>query len=227
MSALVKEDRHDIDLREGSSLSWYHYALMIIAPVAALVFVWEEYLEDRFIARNFGVVREGEIFRSGQLSPSLIEDVLLDNKIKVIIDLNGLDEGRIGEFQKAELSTADRLGVEVHRFPLKGDGTGNVERYADAIELMQKCVVDKKPVLVHCAAGAQRTGGVVASYRMLVEGKSAHEAVEELCIYESRRHKNEKVVEYVNEHVDELAKILAERKVIAEVPIESPVMLLR
>lgn len=224
MSTLTQDTAEALGTNDGSTLSWYHYALMVIAPVAVLVYVWEEVLEDRFIARNFGVVEEGLIYRSGQISATLIEGVLVDHGIKVIIDLNGLDEGQTGEYQQAEIETAQHLGIDVQRFPLKGDGTGDIRCYADAIEVISKCVQDNKPVLVHCAAGAQRTGGVIASYRMLLQGKTPYEAVEELCQYESRRHKNETVVNYVNSQLPELAALLKERGVIASIPAELPVM---
>ena len=227
MSTLMQEAPEDLDIQDiqdRSGLSWYHYALLIIAPVAALVYLWEEVLEDRFIARNFGVVEAGEIYRSGQISGSLIEGILIDNGIKVIIDLNGIDTGKIGEYQQAELQAAQKHNIEVLRFPLRGNGTGSIETYADAVEAIKKCHDEHRPVLVHCAAGAQRTGGVIASYRMLVEGKSPEFAVEELCQYESRRHKNETVVGYVNDNIVELASILKKRGVIESEPESAPVM---
>lgn len=39
---------------------------------------------------------------------------------------------------------------------------------------------DNQPVLLHCRHGADRTGTVIAAYRMVVEGWSAEEAIEEM-----------------------------------------------
>ncbi len=203
---------------QAGRLAWYHYLIAILALVAVGVYVWEEILEDRFVPRNWGVVEDGAIYRSGQISPWLIESMLVDHQIKQIIDLNGIDTGKTGEFQKAEITAAQRLGIELSRYPLKGDGTGDIQQYAHAISKIVDCQKKGEPVLVHCAAGAQRTGGVIASYRMLVEHKTPQEAVEELCVYESRRHKNKTVVDYVNTHLSELASILQERGVIEDLP---------
>ncbi|MFS8084260.1 MAG: fused DSP-PTPase phosphatase/NAD kinase-like protein, partial [Acidobacteriota bacterium] len=40
-----------------------------------------------------------------------------------------------------------------------------------------------KPVYVHCRSGANRTGVMVAAYRVLVEGASAEKAIEEMRLY--------------------------------------------
>lgn len=39
---------------------------------------------------------------------------------------------------------------------------------------------ENQPVLLHCRHGADRTGTVIASYRMVVEGWSAEQAIEEM-----------------------------------------------
>ena len=45
---------------------------VIVAVIGGGIWVWEEVLEDRLIPKRFGVVVPGSIYRSGQLSPTLI-----------------------------------------------------------------------------------------------------------------------------------------------------------
>ena len=49
---------------------------LIVAVVAAAIWTWEEVLEDRLIPKRFGVVVPGSIYRSGQLSPTLVQKTL-------------------------------------------------------------------------------------------------------------------------------------------------------
>ena len=59
-------------------------------------------------------------------------------------------------------------------------------------------------VLVHCHAGSQRTGGVVACYRMLFEGWSFDRALEEMEHYGWRPDRDAVLREYLERHLPEI-----------------------
>lgn len=184
--------------------------------------LWSEVLKYRFIVKRFGVVEPGLIYRSGQISKWLIEDTLKQYEIAVVIDLNGIEVG--DPHQPVEIETVERLGLELHRVPLAGNGTGDIRQYAEAIRLMHESTRAGRPVLVHCAAGTQRTGGVVACYRMLVQGKPASEACAEMIRYEWDPEDDRELLEYVNANMGELAELLVKNGVIAEAPNPLPVL---
>ena len=73
--------------------------------------------------------------------------------------------------------TAAALGMERYVFRMEGDGTGNPNAYVQALRVITDPT--KQPVLVHCAAGAQRTSGCVILYRNLIEGVDFDRAYEE------------------------------------------------
>ena len=51
---------------------------------------------------------------------------------------------------------------------------------AELIQTAKILAETKEPILVHCKDGSNRTGLVIAAYRILVEGWSANEAEEEM-----------------------------------------------
>ena len=188
-------------------------ALVVVAGIG----VWDTF-KYRFIAKRFGVVVPGKVYRSGQISRWMLDETISEHKIGAIVDLQGIDPA--SEHQQYEIAAAERLGVELHRFPLAGDGTGEIERYADAVETIAVCERAGKPVLVHCAAGSQRTGGAVAAYRLLVRGESPQEARSELERF--KWDPESPLIGYLNEHMAELARMLVERGVIERVPEPLP-----
>src|SRR5262249_46316236 len=142
---------------------------------------WEKVVRDRIIPKKWGVVVPGKVYRSGQISKELIESVLTKNGIRAIINLQSADPDDAN--QEAERSVATAHGIAQYRFPLGGDGTGQIGNYADAIANLTRLEAEGTPVLVHCAAGAQRTGGVVAAYRVLVRQESPQLAYAEMRSY--------------------------------------------
>jgi protein-tyrosine phosphatase len=193
-----------------------------IATVAALVLIWEEIVKYRVIAKRWGVVVPGRIYRSGQISKWVLPRKLQEHGIEVVVDLTNIVPDDI--HQQAEIATLKRLGIEHHRFRLTGDGSGDIQNYANAIGMLAECEQAGRPVLVHCAAGAQRTGGVVAAYRVLVRGELPRDAYAELSRYGWKAHKDQRLLTYLNGHMRELAQLLVERGVIDSVPDPLPVV---
>ncbi|MBN1361399.1 MAG: dual specificity protein phosphatase family protein [Sedimentisphaerales bacterium] len=186
------------------------------------VWTWEEVIEDRVIPKRWGVVEAGIICRSGQLSAALVKRTLIEHGIKVIVNLTA--ETNADKDQQAEREAAQELGIEVKRFPLRGDGTGDITQYAGAVEAVVEAKRAGKPVLVHCAAGSQRTGGTIAFYRLLVEGRSPAFVVEEMTRYDWDPKDDTILLEYINAHIGELAAMLKDRGVIEEIPDPLPVL---
>lgn len=177
-------------------------------------------VKDRFIVKRWGVVEPDRFYRSGQISRWLIEDQLQEAGIDTIVDLNGLDPG--DPHQREEIASAERLEIPIYRFPLRGDGTGEVTRYADALSRVHESLGENQKVLVHCHAGTQRTGGVVFLYRVLVQNASVADATRELQQYGWSLEDGRPLAEYLRDHMAEIAALLVERGVIAEVPQPLP-----
>jgi len=158
-----------------SPLLWL--ALAALAVFCA-VGVWKRAIRPHVFPKNFGVVEAGQIYRSGELSPEAMRRVVADHGIKTVIDFGAHEAGSPSEMR--ERRVCDVLGVERYQMRLEGDSQGNANYYVQALRLMNDPA--KRPILVHCAAGSERTGCAVILYRHVVQGKPIddvyHEAYE-------------------------------------------------
>lgn len=151
-------------------------ALVLVAAVVLIIYVWEKLnLEDQVIPRNFDVVEAGHVYRSGRLTPRTLTKVVRAHEIKTIIDFGSFEPG---SDVAASMHDADeRLGVRRHLLPVRGNGTGDPNRYVEALRL----IADEAnhPVLVQCSAGSQRTGVCLVLYRIILQDWSLDAAYEE------------------------------------------------
>ncbi len=150
---------------------------------------------DNLIPRNFAVVDEGKLYRSGRLTPAATKSVVEANGIKTIVDL-GAYEG-IPTDEKLAQRTAEALGVRRITFTLDGDGTGHPMGYVEALRIIRDPA--NQPVLVHCAAGAQRTSVCVMLYRSLTQGASYEQSIDEAMDHKHDPKKNPRLWPYVQQ----------------------------
>jgi|PlaIllAssembly_1097288.scaffolds.fasta_scaffold00068_21 tyrosine-protein phosphatase SIW14 len=70
---------------------------------------------------------------------------------------------------------------EYHNIPL--DGMLTHIRASDLMRIVDTLIYVPKPALVHCLLGADRTGAVVAAYRIMVNHMPLQEAIAEMKDY--------------------------------------------
>jgi|SRR5581483_8815413 len=133
--------------------------------------------------RNFHVVKQGVLYRSGQLSLPGLKRILHDHGIKTIVTLRGPygDDDPVPDLD--EENYCRKQGYFYYRLSPKpwwdDDGTSpadaNVRQFVDVLRDPVH-----HPVLVHCFAGMHRTGAFCAVYRMEFEGWSNARAIAEM-----------------------------------------------
>jgi protein tyrosine/serine phosphatase len=192
----------------------------LIALVALLAIALAAGSWWRSRVNNWGVVEPGEIYRSGQLSRHVIRQVLAKNKIATIVALGADKDG--GPDIAAEQKAARDLGIDRHDYGLNGDGIGDPEVYVKAIDVIVRSTQQGKPVLVHCHSGGQRTGGVIAVYRMLIERKTPQEAYAEMRRYGFDIRTNPGLIPFLNANMAHWVTELRQRKVIDAAPAVLP-----
>jgi protein tyrosine/serine phosphatase len=184
--------------------------------IVSMLIAWEKFIEDYVIPKNFGVVEAGQIYRSGHISPLLIKKTLMKYNIKGVISLIGDSTSNV--FDNAERKAASELGIERLIFGLRGNGTGDVNDYAKIIAAICRFQREGKPVLIHCASGAERTGGVIAVYRLIVQRKDVGFVREEMSHYGFNPDVDINLRRFLNDNMMEIAKRLKQMGVINQVP---------
>ena len=169
----------------------------IIALFALItsVYIFIEEVRPRVFPKRFGEVVENEIFRSGRIHEDIYSSVLKDNEIDVIISFTERKPNH--NWQLHEIEIAKDLDIPIYRFPLKGDGTGNPAEYQKALVKLKQEENAGKKILLHCAAGTNRTGGAVFLYRTIFEEIADNKAISEMKLYDFSINDNEHLISYL------------------------------
>jgi protein tyrosine/serine phosphatase len=170
------------------------WALFAVIALGVLVLAAYPFKKHRyqFLTRNFGVVEEGKIFRSGYLEPWPLERMVRKHDLETVVTLtsdNGPNDLREGE-------TLERLGVDLVRYSMPGSGCADFDLLEEAAGIVAETT--RHPLLVHCSAGSNRTGAVVAVWRVVHEGWSLEQAFEEIAQF----HQPPRVEEDLRAHLE-------------------------
>ncbi len=124
---------------------------------------------------RFAEVEAGEIYRGGFPAADHLDSLAEEKRVRTVVSLTGFEsKPKYLEEQRA----AERLGLQLLRYPMPGDGCGPYEMMDRAAE----AIGDQKnwPVFFHCAAGKQRSNAAQAAYRLKKCGWTVDQALEEL-----------------------------------------------
>lgn len=194
-------------------------ATVVALVVAAAIWFWRYGVRDHVIPRNFGVVEAGQIYRSGRLTPRATEQVVREHRIRTIIDL-GAYTGDAVSTRVAE-QTARALGVRRVVFTLEGDGTGDPQQYAEALRIMADPA--SQPVLIHCAAGAQRTSVCIMLYRRIFQGVPLEQSLGEAMEHRHDPRDNPALWSYVTRWADAIERAVRDGTPVDRTTPEAPV----
>jgi len=157
------------------------FSKRILIPLACLTFsgiatgAYPAYLR---LEGNFHTVVKGQLYRSAQPSPSQLEAYVRDHGIRSVINLRPPREK--GTWYSAEVATAQRLGLRHVDFPMSASKVLSPQRADELVRLMASL---PKPILVHCQAGADRTGLASALYGNRIAGLDEEAAERQLSFY--------------------------------------------
>jgi protein tyrosine/serine phosphatase len=151
-------------------------ALIAFAAVAAVglgIWLTVETRRNRLVWDHFDVVKDGILYRSGQLNATQLEAAVRRYGVQTVISFQvpgrGLD---------SERAHAKALGVDFMSLPMPGDGFGREDQFR---EVLAACAdPERRPVLIHCARGTCRTGAAVALYRFERDGWTVEDVAAEM-----------------------------------------------
>lgn len=124
------------------------------------------------IRENLHAVIDGELYRSAQPTPEMLQRVQRDLGVRSVINLRGIWAGE--SWFDDEVASSAELGLELHHIDMATFNLAPPEELRKLIAVYDSC---PRPVLIHCRHGADRTGLAVAIYQILYCGKSLDEAM--------------------------------------------------
>lgn len=108
---------------------------------------------------NFHSVVVGELYRSNQPTPERLALYQRNDHIRSVLNLRGAQPG--APWYEAERKAAEQLGLTLIDFPMSDHEVLSAARIDALVRALAEA---PKPLLVHCKAGADRSGLASALY---------------------------------------------------------------
>jgi protein tyrosine/serine phosphatase len=180
---------------------WRVAAVAVVAVVGAAVaagIVGRDYL----LAKRFAVVEPGSLYRSGYNEPGPLRRILGDHGIRHILCLANYpaDSPR----GRKEHAVAAEQGATVTVLPMPGNGCAPFEVLDEAADFLADPA--NRPLLVHCAAGVQRTNAALIAYRLKYRGWSLDRALADAEAYWLDRDENPQLYRHLARYAAYLAR---------------------
>jgi len=133
---------------------------------------WAEFLQ---LTGNIHEVEPGKLYRSAQLSPEQLQDLIKTQNIRTVINLRGARPGE--NWYDNEVKVIRATGVSYITLPLSANHEPDSQTLAKLTEILDNA---PQPILVHCKAGADRTGLASALFELRKMGKPVDQAEDQL-----------------------------------------------
>ena len=141
-----------------------------------IVFLALLYVGYGFIYGNFHKL-DKDVYRSAQLFSFNMPYYLEEYKIKTVLNLRGEKPKR--DWYQDEKKITKEHNVTLITYKISARKYLDYNHTSEIVEILKNA---KKPLLIHCEGGADRTSLVSALYRYAIKHQSKEEAEEELSI---------------------------------------------
>ena len=148
-------------------------ASLTLVCVTTICFASQRGLPPQEGILNFGKINDS-LYRGAQPDAAGIQN-LKHLGIKTIINLR-----MSGDVWKSEEAEASASGILYTNLPMKGLGRPTGEQVARALSLINTL---PSPVFIHCEHGCDRTGTIIACYRMKHDQWSSRSSLQEARQY--------------------------------------------
>jgi undecaprenyl-diphosphatase len=149
-------------------------AMMATCSIALIVGGRFWYLEEQ---GNFHPITHGQAYRSAQLDRDELAHYIRKFKIRSVINLRGAKAGK--PWYQEETATCRQMGVSHFDIRLHADKAPDSPKLEKLLRLFQ---LAPRPVLIHCKAGADRSGLAAAIWKAAMDNVPARVAKRQLSI---------------------------------------------
>jgi undecaprenyl-diphosphatase len=151
-------------------------AVFSSSTIQANIFVG---LKNLFLTpNNFHAIEKGKAYRSATMGPKSLARRIRKHGIDIVIILRALNNRE--RWWRREAGVLKRLGIQMYNVPLSAQKLPSAENVRKLITIMDHASKENKRVLIHCHAGADRTGMVAALWQVTQQGFSPAEAGKQL-----------------------------------------------
>lgn len=147
---------------------------LLLGIMAVIIGARLWYLEEQ---GNFHAITSGEAYRSAQLDRDELEHYIHRYRIRSVINLLGRDEN--AEWYREEVSICKELKVAHYDIKLPSRSAPSEAKIRKLVSIFKSA---PRPVLIHCRAGADRSGLAAAIWLVEIDSVSPYRARKELSI---------------------------------------------
>jgi hypothetical protein len=147
------------------------------ATVAVLLLLMGCHLVYLQYGNNFHVISPGVAYRSAQMNEAALEACLSGYGIRSVINLRGKSPGEA--WYDREKATCSRRNVALYDLKLSAKKEPSPVELDELLRIFREA---PRPVLIHCKAGADRSGLASALWKVTMEGVPKSEAGSQLSI---------------------------------------------
>jgi protein tyrosine phosphatase (PTP) superfamily phosphohydrolase (DUF442 family) len=148
------------EISKSKKAKWIFIVLTAVLFLPASYFI---YMEEQ---GNFHAITPGEAYRSAQLDGDELQHYIRKFNIKSIINLRGKRTGR--SWYQEELLVSKHFNCRHYDLSIPPDKSPSPEQVK---KLLQLFATAPRPILLHCKAGADRTGLAAALWKAVVNGE--------------------------------------------------------
>lgn len=120
---------------------------------------------------NFGTIEPGKVYRSAQPSPLFLRWLVRNTEVRTLVNLRGRTRGFESQFAAENRLRLYSFDLSASRPPTQED----VDRFLAILDDPAN-----HPVLVHCRNGVDRTGYMLALYRIQRQRWTPEQALAEM-----------------------------------------------
>lgn len=145
--------------------------LLLVGLATTVVF------RNSLFRRNFGVVAQGQVYRTAQPEENL-QGLVEKYQLASILNLRG--GGSSDAFYTGEVRLAKENGIDFYDYPMSANRRPKRRDLLVLIDLFERC---RYPLLIHCKSGSDRTGLASGLYRMVRSGTPPEKALDSFSLY--------------------------------------------